>query len=374
MDEYESPAGHKAIGLAAFAIALCLVLGITLAVAISLPEEQAKEKQQAKAKPLDDIAEKPAEKAATPDKAKDRPKKSETKKADPQTKIEQPIEEEPKPEEPKASDTKPKRYFVPRQEKPKATAKRRPKLKPDPVKDQPIPGYSKRIIGQFTVLVSDIVFKNSDDPAFEIGPIDVLEKELATVNSVFPAKTLAILHKLLIWVEWYDYDDPNIGVVAAQYHSVIGGLSEWSFQFNKHPLKANNIEIIDMKNISQNHQPSVKAQQCVILHEICHAVHFHVHGYDNPTIQGVYGQAMSRRLYRTSKDVYGREIVPYAATNDREYFAEISCAYLDRLYYFPFNRDDLKEHDPVGYALMEKVWGTAEAIDKIKQENAKRKK
>ena len=46
----------------------------------------------------------------------------------------------------------------------------------------------------------------------------------------------------------------------------------------------------------------------------------------------------------------------YAATNEYEQFAELSCAYLDRCDYFPYDRDGLREYDSVGYELMKKVW------------------
>ena len=40
-----------------------------------------------------------------------------------------------------------------------------------------------------------------------------------------------------------------------------------------------------------------------------------------------------------------------------EFFAELTCAYLDRLNYFPATREDLEKHDPTTYKLMQKVWG-----------------
>jgi hypothetical protein len=67
---------------------------------------------------------------------------------------------------------------------------------------------------------------------------------------------------------------------------------------------------------------------------------------------------MDRHLYDEVEDIFGRKVRAYAATNKAEYFAELTCAYLDRCFYFPFTRADLHEHDPTGYRLMQKVWGT----------------
>jgi hypothetical protein len=95
-------------------------------------------------------------------------------------------------------------------------------------------------------------------------------------------------------------------------------------------------------------------------------------GPDNPHIKAAYRQAMDRKLYDEAENVNGRKIKPYARTNEKEYFAELSCAYLNKLHYFPFNRDDLKKHDPTGYKMMEATWGTRKQIDAaIKVENEK---
>jgi len=46
----------------------------------------------------------------------------------------------------------------------------------------------------------------------------------------------------------------------------------------------------------------------------------------------------------------------YAAQNHLEYFAELSCAYFVGCNYAPFNRAELKEYDPAGFALIEALW------------------
>jgi hypothetical protein len=95
----------------------------------------------------------------------------------------------------------------------------------------------------------------------------------------------------------------------------------------------------------------------VLLHEMVHAVHFQLFGSQNQLIRNAYSQAIDRGLYDQAKDVNGRTVRPYARASEAEYFAEISCAYLNKLHYFPFNREDLYEHDPVGYRLMVLTWG-----------------
>jgi hypothetical protein len=67
---------------------------------------------------------------------------------------------------------------------------------------------------------------------------------------------------------------------------------------------------------------------------------------------------MKRRLYHDVKDDKGKTLEKgYAATNQLEYFAELSCMYFAGCNYHPLNRTELKVYDPAGYAVIEKMWG-----------------
>lgn len=46
----------------------------------------------------------------------------------------------------------------------------------------------------------------------------------------------------------------------------------------------------------------------------------------------------------------------YALTNELEYFAELSEAYLGRNDFYPYVRKDLEKYDPKGYELMKNTW------------------
>jgi hypothetical protein len=244
-----------------------------------------------------------------------------------------------------------------------------------------IPGYKKQMIQGFTLLINNDVYKHNKDERWKRKPIDVLDLELGTIVSKLPEKYVkALQSQFLIWIEWEDTSDPDLARrVVAKYYGVYGNLAMWSLGKNKHPRKANNIEVINMKSLTREHQPGVKLERCVLLHELAHAVQHRTPsiGINNPQIKAAYRQAMSRGLYDEAKDVYGKIRRPtYAAKNEREYFAELSCAYLDKLHYYPFNSEDLKKHDPIGYKVMERIWGPRKKIDaalklKIEKEASK---
>ena len=50
----------------------------------------------------------------------------------------------------------------------------------------------------------------------------------------------------------------------------------------------------------------------------------------------------------------------YAAQNHLEYFAELTAMYFAGANYFPYDRAGLKEYDPAGYALVQKLWSIAD--------------
>jgi hypothetical protein len=230
-----------------------------------------------------------------------------------------------------------------------------------------IRGYKKQMIQGFTLLINNDVYKHNKDERWKRKPIDVLDLELGTIVAKLPEKYVKALQRILIWIEWEDTSDPDLErKVVAKYYGVYGNVALWSMGKNKHPKKANNIEVINMKSLTREHQPGVKLERCVLLHELSHAVQHQTPsiGMNNPQIKAAYRQAMSRGLYDEAKDIYGRIRKPtYASKNEREYFAELSCAYLDKLHYYPFNAEDLKKHDPIGYKLMERIWGSRKKID-----------
>lgn len=193
----------------------------------------------------------------------------------------------------------------------------------------------------------------------------MLDNEFKALNQILMPKLLEVLQKVTIWVEW---DEAPPGVTMSEEEKARGGRvvavyrygSPYSaargFQEGKlsHPGKMNAVEVMTLKRLTEMHQPGKDKEQIILLHELCHVIHHAFLGNENAAVRAAYKQAMDRHLYSKA----------YARTNDHEYFAEISCAYLDRCNHEPFTADELKEYDPEGYKLCEKVWGKQEKIAK----------
>jgi hypothetical protein len=211
-----------------------------------------------------------------------------------------------------------------------------------------IPGYTIRKIQGFQLIVNNEVLQENDKSELERKPLDVLELELKTLADIMPRRALNALRNVLVWVEWDEKQAMGNGRKGLPLAIYYGGHQLQLLQEGKHPLKAKNVTILRMKSLTEEHQPKRDSGRCVILHEIAHAVHDRVIGTDNPDIKAAYSQAMQRKLYDSTM---------YASTNEKEFFAELTCAYFDQLNYFPNKRADLKKHDPVTYQVMEQVWG-----------------
>jgi hypothetical protein len=192
-------------------------------------------------------------------------------------------------------------------------------------------------------------------------PFAALVTEFNGLVNVLPPKVLKPLRKVWIWIEWDNVDRSSQNVLAKYY----GGGAIWRLDDTEQLLKANGVELLSLRNLTREKQLSVDRTRLVLLHELAHAVQhvFLQDGFSNRVVGFAYKQAMDRRLYDRVQTARGGVSRAYAATNAAEYFAELTCAYLDRCSYYPFMRDELKEHDPTGYQLMETVWGKPAAKD-----------
>ena len=95
----------------------------------------------------------------------------------------------------------------------------------------------------------------------------------------------------------------------------------------------------------------------VILHELAHAYHDQVLGFDHPGVLSAYKRSEKEGLYERVLLFRGGKTRHYARTNHKEFFAEMTESYLGVNDFYPFVRAELKEHDPETFALMAKIWG-----------------
>jgi hypothetical protein len=197
--------------------------------------------------------------------------------------------------------------------------------------------------------------------------VRALERMMANVTMVVPQATLDRLAEVsAIWVEWDIGDWPELraklGTCCAFYH----GRGQWYEQRPSQIHRLGSITVFAGELFDEQvAEEQLAWNPFLLVHELAHAQHDLTLGRDSPEVVKLYSAAMDAGLYEKVELVIRRPSGPsvikheraYGAENPREYFAELSKAYLAWSQYFPHNRGQLAKHDPRGYALMKKVWG-----------------
>ncbi|GAB6186654.1 metallopeptidase [Thermopirellula anaerolimosa] len=173
-----------------------------------------------------------------------------------------------------------------------------------------------------------------------------LREQLEEIDRVLPPEALEKVRGLTIWAELDA--NPRGGMV---YHPS----REWLASHGVNPDKAKGIEI----SSAHNFLAWRKAQPCMVLHETAHAYHDQVlpGGYGNRRIREAFERASKAGLYDEVKYVQGSTKRAYAIKNPMEFFAENTEAFFGRNDFYPFDREELRRHDPETYRMIAELWG-----------------
>jgi len=176
--------------------------------------------------------------------------------------------------------------------------------------------------------------------------LDMLANHLERIAILIEGKTLDELKKMEIFIE---HSHPELR--SMQYHPDVDWLTSRGYD----PRLAKKVHITQADELVSRDQ--LLKHPAVILHELAHAYHDQILGFDDPEIVNAYKSAMKAGIYQKSLLFNGDTVKHYATTNHKEYFAESTEAYLYHNDFYPFVRAELKQHDPTAYDLMEKIWG-----------------
>ena len=185
------------------------------------------------------------------------------------------------------------------------------------------------------------------DENLEIGneALKALANHLQRVKYIVPENRVTELQTLRIWIDW------NHTLRNMQYHPS----RSWLEKNGHDPGLAKHVHVPQAKQLLSRSQWA--KHPYVILHELAHAYHDQIIGFDEPQVLAAFESAKTAGLYEEVLLFTGRKVKHYALTNHKEYFAESTEAYFGVNDFFPFVRAELKEHDPRTYQLMESIWG-----------------
>lgn len=202
-------------------------------------------------------------------------------------------------------------------------------------------GYSETVLHGWRVLVSKQLLEQ--DGALALQVLNLLDTQLNVIQSKVPLKAVQALQAVPIWLELQ-----TPGLRGAQYH----WSADWLSNNGYDPRKARAVEIASARDYLEWSQ----IQPSIILHEMAHAYHDRVLGKDHPELLAAFNSAVNRGLYESVASAQGAVGRAYALNNYLEFFAEQTEAYFVRNDFFPFTREELRQYDPVGFAMIESVW------------------
>lgn len=201
--------------------------------------------------------------------------------------------------------------------------------------------YAEAVLHGWRVLVSKQLL--AQDGALALQVLNLLDGQLDVIQSKVPARAVQALQAAPIWLELQ-----TPGLRGAQYH----WSADWLSSNGYDPRKGRAVEIASARDYLEWSQ----IQPSIILHELAHAYHDRVLGKDHPELIAAFNAAVNRGLYESVASAQGLVGRAYALNNYLEFFAELTEAYFVRNDFFPFTREELRQYDATGYAMIESVW------------------
>lgn len=202
----------------------------------------------------------------------------------------------------------------------------------------------------WTVLVDERLLV--EQPAATAKALDLLRGQLKEIVRVVPAPAVAKLREVTLW---FSPEYPGVKP-KAEYHPGAG----WLRENGRDPAMVKGVEFTDVKNF----EAETRRMPNFTLHELAHAYHDRVlpRGFDNPDIEAAFKRAQASKSYDKVERWFGNGRSntferAYAMTSPQEYFAEATEAFFSRNDFFPFTRDELKQHDPEMEQLLGRLWG-----------------
>ena len=182
--------------------------------------------------------------------------------------------------------------------------------------------------------------------------LGLLRVQLQEIVRKVPAPAVVKLREVTLW---FSPEYPGVKP-RAEYHPGAG----WLRDNGRDPVMAKAVEFTDVRNF----EAETKRMPNFTLHELAHAYHDRVlaRGFDNAEIKAAYERAKASQSYDKVERWFGNgrpntKEKAYAMTNPMEYFAESTEAFFSRNDFFPFTRDELKQHDPEMEQLLVRLWG-----------------
>jgi hypothetical protein len=187
---------------------------------------------------------------------------------------------------------------------------------------------SRRTIEGFSILVDDSLLPGGPDEALGRDALDFLGAKLTEIRIVLPREKVDALRKVTIVL------DKECGTLGSmQYHPSADWLAD-----NGYPRSLEKcVHLPQARDVATSR--NINEQPWVILHELAHAYHDQVLGFEDPRVLAAW------------------EDFKASGKGDDALLAEMTEAYFGSNDFHPFNRAQLKTEFPKLYDLLAEIWG-----------------
>ena len=200
-----------------------------------------------------------------------------------------------------------------------------------------------QVIEGWTVRVDEKLLSEDQEKTARI--LRNLRERLANIKIIIPQPHLEELQKVALVLE-----KGHAELKAMQYHPGV----EWLKNKGYDETLVHCVHLPVAGRLVAKRQ--ITTQPWVILHELAHAYHHQVLGFDNKEIIEAYEKFKASGHGEDCLHYSGKRVEHYGLTNHKEFFAEMTEAYFGTNDFYPFNHGELKEAEPEIYELIEKIW------------------
>jgi hypothetical protein len=177
-----------------------------------------------------------------------------------------------------------------------------------------------------------------------------LESRLSNIKAVVPAARLEELQAFRIVL-----DQSHGKLTSMQYHPGARWLEDNGYA-------ADLLRCVHLPIAASLLEPrQINVQPWVVLHELAHAYHDQVLGFDEPRILAAFTKYKESGRGEAALHIQGDRSRHYGLTDHKEFFAEMTEAYFGSNDFFPFNRGELKTAEPEIHQLMVEIWDPSAA-------------
>ena len=205
--------------------------------------------------------------------------------------------------------------------------------------------HTTRNMGGWSVRVDDRLLEGGSMVVGERA-LKLLDARLVAITMVVPAVALEKLRVVTIELD-LDYGP----LASMQYHPGAEWLKENGYRADL--VKCVHIPRTDgFLSPFENHR-----MPWAVLHELAHAYHDQVLGFDEPRITAAWEKFRDSGKYNSVMTSTGHIREHYGLTNPKEFFAEMTESYFGSNDFHPFVAGDLKQAEPEIFSLMAEIWG-----------------